>query len=88
MTEKEVLVLSPISDPRAVEDAFEVTAACGHKCWLSPGSQKHFLDENIESRCLTCFGGNDALAKHILGGTGHAADREELVRELRKALGL
>jgi len=91
MSEQErevILILSPITDEKGIEDAYEVTASCGHKCWLSPGSQKTFLDEGITSRCIDCAGGKPAMVKMILDGMAKSADPAELVRALRKELGL
>jgi len=86
--EKAVLVLGPVTDTKWVQDALEVTAGCGHKCWLSPGSHETFLDENIKSMCIPCLGGEKAVVGALLAGKGRAADKDEVIRELKKILGL
>ena len=86
--EKAVLVLSPTEEHKWVEDAVEVTAGCGHQCWLSPGSAETFLNPDIDSKCTVCVGGDPALVQMILEGKGKAADRDEVIRYLKKALGL
>ena len=87
MIERAKLVLSPITDKKHVEDAYEVTATCGHKCWLSPGSQSAFMNPYNDSICVPCLGGEPALVAEILKGA-EAADPAEVVANLRKALGL
>lgn len=85
---KAVLVLSPITDTKWVQEAYEVTAGCGHQCWLSPGSQENFLDENIRSMCIPCIGGDKEIVGAILAGKGRPANKSEVVRELKRILGL
>jgi len=87
MSERAKLVLSPIEDDKHVEDAYEVTATCGHKCWLSPGSQSAFMNPDNDSICVPCLGGDAALVAAVLKGA-KAADPAEVVANLRKALGL
>ena len=87
MSERPVLVLSPIHDDKWVEEAYEVTAGCGHKCWLSPGSQDAFLNPDNDSKCIDCLGGQAAVVAAILKGA-RAASPEEVIRALRKELGI
>jgi hypothetical protein len=88
MSEHAVLVLSPVTHAKWVPEAYEVTAGCGHQCWLSPGSEKAFVDPNIDSKCIPCLGGQPAIVASILSGAGRAADPQEVVRALRRELGL
>lgn len=86
MSERQLLILGPATEPKGVEDAYAVTAGCGHQCWLSPGSQVAFMSENTDSKCVACFGGEEAMKEAIKSGKGKPADAGELVREFRKWL--
>jgi hypothetical protein len=88
MSDRNLLVLSPITQEKAIPEAYEVTAACGHRCWLSPGSQEHFLTKDVESICTPCFGGDQEIKRALQAGEGVPADALELVKALRKELGL
>ena len=82
-----LLVLGPVdaTDPDAViEGTMKVVAGCGHECWLAQGSMEHFFTEGMDSKCVPCFGGNEAVAQSILEGKGEPADPAELLRELLK----
>lgn len=81
---KQLLVLSPVSEPAWVEASTEVTADCGHQSWLSPGSKDIFASEDFASMCSSCFGGKAAMAEAILAGEAKSANPQELTEQFLK----
>jgi hypothetical protein len=87
MSEKKLLVLGQIHDD-CVDGSTQVTASCGHECWLAPGSQTIFNDPDTETKCVECFGGYGAIAEGILAGKAVSPDVDELRREIKKMFGV
>lgn len=81
---KQLLVLSPVTEPAWVEASVEVLADCGHQSWLSPGSKDIYASDDFASMCSDCFGGRDAMEEAILTGEGKSANPEELREQFAK----
>lgn len=84
---KALVVLAQVKpgfDP--VDGSIKITADCGHECWCSPGTVTKAFDGEMDTMCVDCFGGEQALKQAILSGKGEPASREELIHELRKVM--
>lgn len=81
---KELMILSPVTETAWIKEVTRVTADCGHECWLSPGSQEKYGQENVDTQCLDCFGGMLALKKSVLEGNATAANPEEIRQQLKR----
>lgn len=84
MSEKEqsVLVLSPTTEKAPVAGSRQVTADCGHECWVSPGSAESFEREDVYTKCVPCAGGPEALMERLASGGFEIPDPQEVVTAL------
>ena len=55
MPETVVMLLSPLGmGSGGVPGAMQVTADCGHQCWISPSGVQTMLSMGAKSRCMDC----------------------------------
>lgn len=84
------IFLSPVSHSH-LDDAVEITADCGHQCWIGPVSMQHVLAPFMKTStvCLTCMAADPEMRKALreqtqkTGGLlGLPGAREELTKNV------
>lgn len=81
--DRPMLILSPTSGMNFTGGE-EVTADCGHRCWLSPGSLEAYFNPRIRSVCSECAGGHEYIAKKLDEGAFELPDPREVATALRQ----